>query len=235
MNENEQVALDETEANIETAENEIAAENELVSVNEETYETEPASDSEAIAIKVEIPTDGAIAVNNKSLVEENFVEFERELQKRRKSTRLFYTIAIAAIGVYIVLKIIFAVNGNDILNFDLAVALCMVIVIVSWIYIPRKFGKLRYNQYMVTKKANPNRKTCFYDDYYGIMVDGAMANKFNYSDIVKVSTTKAQTLYIFEFANKVYSFGRLDGFSYGSWEIVAERIESIQNDNQASL
>lgn len=229
MSENEQIAVDESvEADETAAADEVAGENELVSVDEAAEDTETTTD-ESIAVKAQVPTDGAIAINNKSLVEENFVEFERELQKRRKSTRLFYTIAIAAIGIYIVLKIIFAVNGNDIFNFDIAVALCMVIVIVSWVYIPRRFGKIRYNQYMVTKAANPNRKTCFYDDYYGIMVNDTIANKFNYSDIVKVSTTKAQTLYILEFANKVYSFGRLDGFSYGSWEIVAQRIEASKN------
>lgn len=232
MSENEQVALDETEANIETAANEVAAENELVTTDEPIDEAEAANAEESIAIVENINTEGLIAINNKSLVEENFVEFEKELQKRRKSSRIFYTIAIAAIGIYIVLKIMFSINGYDILNFDLAVALCLAIVIVSWIYLPRRFGKLRYNQYMVTKAANPNRKTCFYTDYYGIMVDDAIANKFNYSDIVKVSTTKAQTLYIFEFANKVYSFGRLDGFSYGSWEAVAQRIEESKEQNK---
>lgn len=229
MSENEQVAVDESEANNETVAEEVAGENELVSVEEGSYEAEASGDNESIAVKVEIPTDGAIAVNNKSLVEENFVEFEKELQKRRKSSKIFYTIAIGAIALYIVLQIIFTLNGYRILNFDLAVALCIAIVIVSWIYIPKKFGKIRYNQYMVTKAANPNRKTCFYDDYYGIMVNDTIANKFNYSDIVKVSTTKTQTLYIIEFPNKVYSFGRLDGFSYGSFEIVAERIESFKN------
>lgn len=232
MSENEQVALDETEANKETAVNEVAAENELVTTDEPISEAEAANAEESIAILENINTEGLIAINNKSLVEENFVEFEKELQKRRKSTRFFYTIAIAAIGIYIVLKIMFSINGYDILNFDLAVALCLTIVVVSWIYLPRRFGKLRYNQYMVTKAANPNRKTCFYTDYYGIMVDDAMANKFNYSDIVKVSTTKAQTLYILEFPNKVYSFGRLDGFSYGSWEAVAQRIEESIEQNK---
>lgn len=169
-----------------------------------------------------VPINDLLAVNNLPLRERDFIEWMDELMSARIKVPFVIVVSVSALFYAIILASVL-LNMKVVSPFLVAVVSgCLLIALFFRYAVSRLLGRLRYNQYCLSRNECPGA-TAFYIDHLELRAGNEIITRLAYSNIKKITLT--EDLIIISFPHLTNCVVRRDGFTEKDFEIILEQIK----------
>lgn len=163
-----------------------------------------------------------LAVNNLPLQESDFIEWMDEVIKARTKVP-FVVISVSILFYGFVLVCAFLDMKAVSSIYIVLVTACLLIALLLRYTVSRPLGRLRYNQYSLSR-SECHRTIVFYKDHLELRAGNETITRLAYSNIKKIALTK--NLLIISFPHLTNCVARRDGFAEKDFNIIMEHIKS---------
>lgn len=170
-----------------------------------------------------------IAVNNLPLREKDFIEWMDKIIRAR--TKVFFIIGVSVSALFYALILVSVLLDMKTVSpiYIVLVTVCFLVALFSRYGISRLLGRLRYNQYCLSRNEN-HGLAAFYKDHLELRAGNEVITSLAYSNINKITLT--ENLMIISFPHLTNCVVRRDGFTEKDFEIILEHIKSeIKNSD----
>lgn len=156
-------------------------------------------------------------INNKNLQEEDFIEWMNEIIRARIKVPFIIVISLSVLFYAIVLLSVLLRMKVVSVFYIALVSICLLIALFFRYIMGRLLGRLRYNQYCLSRNECAGASV-FYKDCLEIRAGNETVTRLSYADIRKTILT--EHLFIIVFPHLTNCIVRRDGFSKNDFEIV---------------
>jgi len=164
-----------------------------------------------------------IAVNNLPLRERDFIEWMDKVTKKRTKVPFIIGVSVSALFYALILVSVLLNMKTVSTIYIILVTVCLLIILFSRYGVSRWIGRLRYNQYCLSRNEN-HGLAAFYKDHLELRAGNEVMTRLAYSNIEKITLT--ENLMIISFPHLTNCVVRRDGFTEKDFETVLEHIKS---------
>lgn len=169
-----------------------------------------------------VPDNDLLAVNNLPLRERDFIEWIDEVMSARIKVPFVIVISVSVLFYAIVLVSVLLKMKVVSPIYIVLVTVCLLIALFFRYAVSRLLGRLRYNQYCLSRNEC-HGTTAFYKDHLELRAGNETITQITYSEIKKIALT--ENLIIISFPHLTNCVVRRDGFNEKDFEIIMEQIK----------
>ena len=168
------------------------------------------------------PDNDLFAVNNLPLRESDFIEWMDEVMSAR--IKVPFVIVVSASVLFYAIVLVSALLNMKVVSSTtiVVVSVCLLIALFFRYAVSRLLGRLRYNQYRLSRNEC-NGTTVFCKDHLELRAGDEIITRLAYSNIKKIALT--ENLIIISFPHLTNCVVRRDGFTEKDFEIILEQIK----------
>lgn len=176
-----------------------------------------------------VPDNDLLAVNNLPLRERDFIEWIDEVMSARIKVPFVIVISVSILFYGIVLVSVLLDMKVVSPIYIVLVTVCLLIALFFRYVVSRLLGRLRYNQYSLSRNEC-HGATAFYKDHLELRAGNETITQIAYSNIKKIALT--ENLIIISFPHLTNCVVRREGFTEKDFEIIMERIKGEIKDGE---